>query len=217
MSFNLKPFLLEHVRLDCDSMESLLENLKQSIALGQTSFEGQIGQQLEKLNEADRAALLDDYADEAFGVFERFPNLMWRSMAFSLYSYFEMTMSDLCRHIREDGKNSERKVKVSEQCDLPGEKCLLEFGIKLPRDSKQWNRLPFYKALRNRIAHHGASVDNGAESAVVRTGAENMSDITISGTNSVIVGPSFCFQFMRDIQDVLTATIDAIPDEFLDA
>lgn len=203
--------------VECDDLRDFVYTMSGGIDAEAKKFESLIDRVTAGMEEDRANDVAQQYADEAFGIYERYPRLLWQSVFMSLYAFFDETMNDICRRVRRVAdirKITVPKLSVPEPF-LSGQPCLARYGIRLAVKSGPWKRFLAYKAIRNVVAHNLGNLKDDPNSKTVRAFARRHANITIE-RGRIILNSAFCLAVVEDMRLLLTKTIKSIPNKLFE-
>jgi hypothetical protein len=211
---NFKHIYQELVRIECDEVEQFIKTMQSALNREYLTFEEFVKEQLATVPEHRRDEVGEWYAEDADGLRNRYPRILWQVVFVSEYSLFEQQMNGLCRRIRNIARSkgiAAATVQASTDTQLPGEKCLRSFGIRLARTSKEWKRFQSLVGVRNLIVHNRGHLRKDDESARVRAFVRRAKHITIDHHNKLVLSMEFCVKVVELMRRLLAKTVTAIP------
>jgi len=214
---DFKYIFTHGIEIECDDLLSFVQTMAGGLQSEMREFESFLDRVTEGLDETRKNEAIEHYADDAFGVMDRYPRILWQSVFISLYSFFEQEMNGICRRVRREAdKKGIPKTKVPKQTGvtLPAQKCLLEFKIRLAMKSAEWKRMTAYVGVRNLIVHNrGQLRKNDDESERVKQFVRYAKYLTLDHSNTLVLEREFCVAMIETMRAVLIKTIAAIPNK----
>ncbi len=221
LGVNFKWLFRQGVELECDDLLSFIDTMDSGIKGEMHSFGSFLDRLTDGMDDDRKAHVIEQYADDAFGLLDRYPIIVWQSVFISLYSFFEQEMNDICRRVRRmaDEKGiAKTSVAKSKNVVLPGQRCLSQFKVKLATRSRQWKRLIACVAIRNLIVHNRGSLrTNDDESERVKVFVQHARHIKIDNHGRLVLDRVFCAEMVEAMRTVLLKTIAAIPKRMFES
>src|SRR6187402_1653111 len=93
-------WIIKHViELECDDLLAFANTMSSGLQSECDRFTSSMDRITAGMDEHKKAETLELYTDDAFGLMDRYPTILWQSVFISLYSFFEQQMTDVCRRI----------------------------------------------------------------------------------------------------------------------
>jgi hypothetical protein len=218
---NFKYLFKHGVEIECDDLLSFIHTMDSGLKGELKNFESFMDRLTKGMDENRKSETYEQYADDAFGLMDRYPIILWQSVFISLYAFFEQEMNDICRRVRRIANTkhiAKTRVRISMDVALPGHKCLAEFRVRLAAKSPEWKKFEGYVGVRNLIVHNrGHLRANDAESERVKTFARYNKHISIDHHKRIILERQFCVAMVEIMRVLLHKTIAAIPKKIFDS
>jgi hypothetical protein len=207
-----KSLYTHTVEVECDDLRDFICTVARGLDTEAKSFESEIGRITEGMDDGLANEIAQQWADDAFGIFDRYPKLLWQSVFISLYAFFEEQMTSICRRVRKVAKAKNLcSSNVAVPSDsLPAQECLTRFRVRLAVKSAAWRRLLAYKSIRNIVAHNHGNVRSDNNGMKAKSFARRHANIKIE-RDRITLNSEFCLTVVDDMQSILTKTIKAIP------
>lgn len=211
---NIKWLLKHLIESECDDLENFVHTIKSGLESESDRFSQTIDERLQGLDEQKKAEILDWYADEAFGLLDRYPKILWQSVFISFYAFFEHEMNNICKQLRNRGATKIPKSGAkSPGPSLSAEPCLEQFSIDIRGSSKERKRLVAYMGIRNLIVHHrGQLRKKDKESARVRSFVKRQKTVSLNHHEEILISPDFCLEILATVRTHLVGVLEAIAD-----
>lgn len=202
---------------ECDNLRDFVYTMSGGMAGEAKKFDSLIERITAGMDEDQANEVAQHYDDEAFGIYDRYPRLLWQSVFISLYAFFEQEMNGICRRVRRVAElKMLGNVSATIPDDLlPAQKCLTRFGVRLAVKSAGWKRFLAYKAIRNIVVHNHGKVKNDSDGNKAKAFTRRHVNIEIDH-NCITLNSGFCFGVIEDMRLILIKTIKSIPQKLFE-
>src|SRR4051794_21466732 len=96
-----KPFALQMLEHECEDLEDFVHTIDAGLKSQVAKFNRRLAKKTKGMSEEQKTYFIEDYAEDAFGLLERYPRLQWQSVFISLYGFFDLQMNEFCRRLRK--------------------------------------------------------------------------------------------------------------------
>jgi len=202
---------------ECDDLRDFIYTMSGGLASEERKFESLIDRITGGMDKDRANDVAQQFADEAFGVYDRYPGALWQSVFISLYAFFEEETNNICRRVRKiaEAKKITAISAVIPDGVLPAQTCLARFSVRLAVKSAAWTRFLAYKTIRNIVAHNHGKVKVDSDGMRAKAFASRHANIRIDG-GRITLNSEFCLSVIDDMRVILTKTIKAISQKLFE-
>lgn len=177
------------VRIELDQLERCVAEIHETLAGQVTEFQRYVDERAGSMDADTRDEWYEWNSDRHWELSEVFPRIVRHSVFVTAYGFLEHTLLAVCRHLQREARHS---VELS---DLKGKDIELAraylkkvHGLAFPDQSVEWNRLSWYRKIRNCLVHNDNRIPSGEKgnasgTSSLRT-ARSASLITWAGSRS---------------------------------
>lgn len=147
------------LRIELDQLDRCLEEVHDTLAGRLAEFQQSIEEHAAKLSPDSREDWYEWNRDTHWELSEVFPRILRHSLFVTTYGFLEHTLLRVCRHLEYE---SPRSVGLSdlkpEGIELARVYLKKVREIPFPDQSVEWNRLSWYRKIRNCLVHNDSRV-----------------------------------------------------------
>jgi len=194
------------------SVSNEIEIFKNYIVDNRTSINNAKEELVKKINEeiekyqGQEHDIHEYYQDQYYQYKEFYPSIFNNSTLLSLYSFFELNLKELCNTIgtHSDLKRKPKHLNGQNYVEKSRHYLELVIGINLSDLQATWEKITFYRRIRNKIAHNNSSI-------VEKSGpitSQPLYDLIVSNPNLKLKDTNGTFfisndQFLLDFCDLI--------------
>jgi hypothetical protein len=157
------------VRIELDQLERCVAEMHEALAGQATDFQRYVDARAASMDPDARDEWYEWNSDRHWELSEVFPRIVRHSIFVTAYGFLEQTLLALCRHLEREHHHP---VALA---DLKGEGIELArtylkkvHGITFPDQSVEWNRLSWYRKVRNCLVHNDGRIPSGGKGQPIR-------------------------------------------------
>jgi hypothetical protein len=211
MDVYFAPVAKEIICIECEELRDLTNTTFAAITEVGEKYEKWLDEKTAKMDADEKAHFQESVTDHAFMLYDRHPARLIRACFLTAYCFLEDQFLELALmegnakqfgldpfDLNKEGIDAARKY-LHKAC-----------AYQIPA-TVQWERLLWYKRLRNAIVHNGSRCfkDTGLEPWVVK----QEPDLFIDEHKRIRLTTTFCISAINDIEAFLCDVVDAITTE----